>query len=221
MRSQSADFDLPGVTPSRQKRSRENTAALFEAGAGMLRTHSLAELSIDALCKKVGATVGAFYSRFESKDAYFNALIELAARDGERMLSDMSADAPLTDAGLTERCQFLVIGIIGWIRKHEGVLRAALQHDDTRPDRWTTFKGLARATTARATPLLLPAMGKGREAAKSRGIAFGFQVVLGTLVNAILNDPGPLSIHDREIEVRLGDCLLQLLQAEMKSKKSR
>ena len=58
-------------------------------------------------------------------------------------------------------------------------------------------------------------MGKGREAAKTRSIGFGFQVVLGTLVNAILNDPGPLSIHDREMEVRLGNCLLLLLQAEM------
>jgi AcrR family transcriptional regulator len=221
MRPRPTDLDLPGVTPSRQKRSRETTAALLKAGADLLRTHSLAELSIDALCKKVDATVGAFYSRFESKDAYFNALIELAARDGEHMLSGMSADAPLHDAGLPERCQFLVTGIIGWIRKHEGVLRAALQHDDTRPDRWTTFKGLARATTARATPLLLPAMGKGRAAAKTRGIAFGLQVVLGTLVNAILNDPGPLSIRDDEIEVRLGDCLLQLLQAEMKPAKAR
>ena len=61
-------------------------------------------------------------------------------------------------------------------------------------------------------------MGKGRTAAKTRGIAFGFQVVLGTLVNAILNDPGPLSIHDKEMEVRLGDCLLRTLQAEMKAR---
>ena len=45
----SAEFDLPGVTPSRQKRSRETTAALLQAGAEMLRTHSLAELSIEAL----------------------------------------------------------------------------------------------------------------------------------------------------------------------------
>jgi hypothetical protein len=59
-------------------------------------------------------------------------------------------------------------------------------------------------------------MGKGRAAAKTRGIAFGFQVVLGTLVNAILNDPGPLSLHDREMEDRLSGCLLLLLQAEMK-----
>ena len=178
-----------------------------------MRTHSLAELSIKALCRQVGATVGAFYSRFESKDAYFNALIELAARDGESMLANLSGGDLLVETGLAERCQFLVAGIVGWIRKHEGVLRAALKHDDTRPDRWTTFKG--RATTARATPLLLPAMGKGREAAKTRSIAIGFQVVLGTLVNAILNDPGPLSIQDREMEVRLGHCLLLLLQAEM------
>jgi hypothetical protein len=59
-------------------------------------------------------------------------------------------------------------------------------------------------------------MGSGNEAAKTRGIAFGFQVVLGTLVNAILNDPGPLSIHDQEMEVRLSNCLLQLLEAEIR-----
>jgi hypothetical protein len=39
--------------------------------------------------------------------------------------------------------------------------------------------------------------------------------VLGTLVNAILNDPGPLSLHDKEMEQRLADCLLLLLKAEM------
>ena len=217
MQRQAGDLDFPGVTPSRQKRSREMTAALLAAGADMLRTRSLAELSIEALCTKVGATVGAFYSRFESKEAYFNALIELAARDGERRLSAMTANATLKDASLAGLCRLLVGGIIGWMRNHEGVLRAALQHDDTRPDRWNTFKGLARESAAGATPPLLHAMGKGRAAAKSRGIAFGFQVVLGTLVNAILNDPGPLSLHDREMEDRLSGCLLLLLlEAEMK-----
>jgi AcrR family transcriptional regulator len=217
MQPRPLEFDLPGVTPSRQKRSRETTLALLQAGAELLRTRSLAELSIEALCAKVGATVGAFYSRFDSKEAYFNALMALAARDGERRLAELPGDAALKEADLAERCRFLVSGIIGWIREHEGLMRAALQHDDTRSDKWNTFKGLARATTARATPLLLPAMGKGHKAAKTRGIAFGFQVVLGTLVNAILNDPGPLSLHDKEMEVRLSACLLLLLKAEMKA----
>lgn len=222
MQPRSQDFDFPGVTPSRQKRSRETTFALLQAGADMLRTRSLAELSIEALCAKVGATVGAFYSRFKSKEAYFNALIALAARDGaSRMSRRLTQNEPLADTGLSELCRLLVNGIIGWIRNHEGVLRAALQHDDTRPDRWSTFKGLARAATAGATPPLLHAMGKGREAAKTRSIAFGFQVVLGTLVNAILNDPGPLSLHDQEMEVRLTGALLLLLEAEMKAGSSR
>ncbi|HMJ44265.1 MAG TPA: TetR/AcrR family transcriptional regulator [Pseudolabrys sp.] len=215
MPPRSEPFDFPGVTPSRQKRSRETTAALLQAGAEMLRTRSLAELSIEALCSKVGATVGAFYSRFESKEAYFNALIEVAARDGEIRLSQMVSERQRTDGSLDAICRSLVHGIIGWIRNHEGVLRAALQHDDTRPNKWTTFKGLARATTGHATPPLLQIMGKGRKAAKTRSIAFGFQMVLGTLVNAILNDPGPLSIHDDEMEVRLSNCLLLLLEAEM------
>lgn len=210
--------DLPGVTPSRQQRSRETTAALLKAGAVMLRTHSLGELSIEVLCRQVGATVGAFYSRFESKDAYFNALIELAARDGAGRLSRMKDDRRLTEADLAGRSRLLVRGTIGWIRNHEGVLRAALQHDDTRPDRWSIFKALARANVADATPILLGAMGPGNKAAKTRAIAFGFQAVLGTLVNAILNDPGPLSIHDREMEDRLANCLLLQLQAEMTPK---
>lgn len=210
-------LDLPGVAPSRQKRSRETTLALLTAGAEMLRQRSLAQLSIEALCSEVGATVGAFYSRFESKDAYFNALMALAARDGERRIADMAADRSGRDADLSARCHQLVRGVIGWMRAHEGVLRAALQHDDNKPDKWTPFKALARGNTERATPLLLPAMGKGRRAAKSRAIAFGFQVVLGTLVNAILNDPGPLSLHDRELEERLGKLLLQVLEAEMSS----
>lgn len=217
MRARSAEFDFPGVTPSRQKRSRDMTAALLQAGAGLLRTHSLAELSIAALCAKVDATVGAFYSRFESKEAYFNALMELAARDGAARLSGLAQDVTSADTGLATICRLQIRGILGWMRKHEGVLRAALQHDDARPDKWTPFKSLARASVSHATPPLLHVMGRERKAAKMRAIAFGFQVVLGTLVNAILNDPGPLSIHDDEMEARLGNCLLLLLEAEMKT----
>ena len=207
------DVDLPGVTPSRQKRSRETTAALLKAGADMLKGRSLDELSIEDLCAEVDATVGAFYSRFESKEAYFNALMALAARDGEQRLGEIRRPSPDTD--LDKLCHIIVSGIIAWMRNHEGVLRAALQHDDTRPDKWTPFKALAKATTGRATPLLLPTMGKGRAAAKTRAIAFGLQVVLGTLVNAILNDPGPLSLRSKEMETRLASCLLLLLQAEI------
>ena len=210
------DFDFPGVNPSRQKRSRETTAALLRAGAEMLRVRNLDELSIIELCNEVDVTVGAFYSRFESKEAYFNTLLGLAARDASGMLARlMQNDDALRTESLDDLCRILVTQMISWIRSHEGVLRAALQHNDTRPTRWNTFKELARKTAAAATPPLLRAMGGGRIAAKTRTIAFGFQVTFGTLVNAVLNDPGPLSIHDREMIDRLSQCLLLVLQSEV------
>ena len=107
----------------------------------------------------------------------------------------------LANVDLSELCRLLVDGMVpGWMRNHQGVLRAALQHHDTGPDRWTGFKGLARTavTPARPLPCCAP-WARIRRAAKTRTIAFGFQVIFGTLVNAILNDPGPLSIHDDEM----------------------
>lgn len=208
------DVDLPGVTPSRQKRSRATTTALLKAGAGLLKTRSLEDLSIEDLCAEVDATVGAFYSRFESKDVYFGVLLTLAARDGEAMLAATAGHDDLHTLGLRKLCAQLVGQIAGWMRKHEGVLRAALQRSDARPSRWSPFKALARQTATGVEPVLLRAMGGGRSAAKRKAIGFGLQVVLGTLVNAVLNDPGPFTLDDAELVTRLSDCLSLLLEAE-------
>jgi AcrR family transcriptional regulator len=213
----SPDLNFPGVMPSRQKRSRETTAALLRAGADMLRTYRLEELSIEALCAEINVTVGAFYSRFESKDAYFNALLGLAARDGNAMQSRMMQDNRLADLPLDALCDTLVRHTIEWMRAHEGIMRAALQRGDAPESKWGTFKELARTGVIAATPVLLRAMGPGRQAAKARTIGFGFQVILGTLVNAILNNPGPLSVHDKEMSKRLSQCFRLLLETEMKA----
>ena len=209
------DLNFPGVLPSRQKRSRETTAALLQAGAEMMRMHRREEISIEALCAQVDATVGAFYSRFESKEAYFNALLGLAARDGDVMLAKLVQGDGLARLTLPALCDVLVTRTTEWMRAHEGVLRAALQRSPTGPEHWTPFRARARNVVKSATPLLLGVMGKGRKAAKSAAIGFGFQVVFGTLINAVLNNPGPLSLDHKDITARLGRCLLLQLQAEM------
>ncbi len=135
----------------------------------MLRNRSLDDLSIEDLCAEVDATVGAFYSRFDSKEVYFGALLTLAARDGEAMLAQMTENGGLNDLALADLCTALVAGITGWMRKHEGVLRAALQRSDAKPARWSPFKALAQQTAARAEPVLLKAMGGGRSAARTTG----------------------------------------------------
>ncbi|CCD83776.1 conserved protein of unknown function [Bradyrhizobium sp. ORS 285] len=221
MPPQISAVDLPGVTPSRQQRSRETTLALLTAGAELLRTRSLAELSISDLCADIGATVGAFYSRFDSKEAYFNALLALTLEDGREQLLKLPASEAAPAGDLDAQCHLLVRGTVLWMRRHKGVLRAALVRSENGSNNWTGFKDLAQALSQRAALLLRPTAdgaSAGRRkptatAEERKTVAFGIQVVLGTLVNAILNDPGPLSIDDDEIAERLGACLVLLLRS--------
>lgn len=207
-----AVLNVPGVIPSRQQRSRAMTAALLAAGADLLRSRSLDDLPIETLCAEVGATVGAFYRRFESKEVYFNALLELAARDAAAGLERMVHDDGLRRADLATLCHALVGDIAGWMHRHEGVVRAALQHGDPKLARWSRFKQFGQRAVEAATPALLRVMGPGDRAAKTRAIGFGFQVVYGTLVNAVLNDPGPVALGTPEMAQRLARCLLLQLE---------
>jgi AcrR family transcriptional regulator len=96
---------LPGVNPARQKRSREMSEALLEAGQRLLRKHSLATLSVEDICASIGASVGAFYSRFQSKEAYFQALQHLACHRAASWLEGDGAGRSAARRDLPRHCQ--------------------------------------------------------------------------------------------------------------------
>src|SRR3981081_1042032 len=158
--------DLPGVLPTQQRRSQETTVALLEAAAVMLRERSLDELSIEDLCKRLGVTIGAFYGRFESKDAFFSALMSLSGREGRAAAAGALADADDLGTGLQEACRRVVEVAVDVVRRNEGMVRAASQYESIYPERWGTIRAPGGALREVAPPLLLARMGRGRTAAK-------------------------------------------------------
>jgi AcrR family transcriptional regulator len=209
--------DLPGILPSRQRRSQETTVALLEAGAELLRDCAFDELSIDELCARVGVTIGAFYGRFESKDAFFAALMSLAVRRCLAMIDEAVANDDREQAGLESICRDVVAMVTDVIRRNEGVLRAAMQYKAVQPARWTTVRETGSAIVERTTPPLLARMGRGRQLAKARTIAFSFQMVFGTLINAVLNKPKVVGLHDQEMIDRLALAMFLQLDHEARS----
>ena len=205
--------DLPGILPTQQRRSQETTVALLEAAAVMLRERSLDELSIEDLCKRVGVTIGAFYGRFESKDAFFTALMSLAV---SRALAAVRAavsdeDNPGTD--LEQACRRVVEVAVEVVRRNVGVVRAS-QYESIHPERWGTVRATGSAMVDLATPLLLARMGRGRTAAKIRSIGFAFQMMFGTLCNAVLHKPKLVSLDEPEMVDRLALAMFLQLQHE-------
>lgn len=204
--------DLPGILPTRQRRSQETTVALLEGAAAMLRVRSLDELSIEDLCHRVGVTIGAFYGRFESKDAFFNALMSLAARRALAAVRAAVADEDNPGAGLEEACRRVVEVAVDVVRRNIGVVRAASQYESIYPERWGTIRATGSAMVELATPLLLARMGRGQRAAKTRSIGFAFQMMFGTLVNAVLHKPKLVSLDAPEMVDRLALAMFLQLQ---------
>jgi AcrR family transcriptional regulator len=206
--------DLPGILPTQQRRSQETTVALLEAAAVMLRERSLDELSIEDLCKRVGVTIGAFYGRFESKDAFFSALMSLAVKRAIAAVYAAVADADNLETGLEAACRRVVEVAVDVVRRNVGVVRAAAQYESIYPERWGTVRTTGTAMVDLATPLLLARMGRGRTAAKTRSIGFAFQMMFGTLCNAALHKPKLVSLDETEMVDRLALAMFLQLQHE-------
>jgi AcrR family transcriptional regulator len=211
--------DLPGILPTRQRRSQETTVALLEAGAERLRDCSFDELSIGELCRRAEVTVGAFYGRFESKDAFFTALVALAARRCLAALDDAVANDDRSHAELEKVCRDLITVVTDVIRRNEGVLRAAMQYKAIQPASWVAVRETGSAIVARSLPLLLARMGPGRKKAKTQTITFAFQMVFGTLLTAVQNRPKLVALYDQEMIDRL--ALAMFLQLEYEAKGGR
>jgi AcrR family transcriptional regulator len=219
--SQSIDWlavrELPGILPTQQRRSQETTIALLEAAAALLRERSLDELSIEDLCKRVGVTIGAFYGRFESKDAFFSALMALAANRAVAAVRAAVADADNLGAGLEEACRRVVEVAVDVVRRNVGVVRAASQYESIYPEQWGTIRATGGAMIELAMPLLLARMGRGRTAAKQRSIGFAFQMMFGTLINAVLHKPKLVSLDEPEMVDRLALAMFLQLQHEARA----
>jgi AcrR family transcriptional regulator len=214
--SQSIDWlavrDLPGILPTQQRRSQETTVALLEAAAVMLRERSLDELSIEDLCKRVGVTIGAFYGRFENKDAFFSALMSLAASRALAAVRAAVADEDDVGTGLEEACRRVVEVAVDVVRRNVGVVRAASQYESIFPERWGTIRATGGAMVDLAMPLLLARMGRGRVTAKTRSIGFSFQMMFGTLLNAVQHKPKLVSLDEPEMVDRLALTMFLQLQ---------
>jgi AcrR family transcriptional regulator len=209
--------DLPGILPTQQRRSQETTIALLEAAAVMLRERSLDELSIEDLCKRVGVTIGAFYGRFESKDAFFSALMSLAVQQAITAVRAAVADEENLGSDLEQACRRVVEVAVDVVRRNVGVVRAASQYEAVYPERWGIVRATVRAMVDLATPLLLARMGRGRTAAKMRSIGFAFQMMFGTLYNAVLHKPKLVALEEPEMVDRLVLAMFLQLQHEARA----
>jgi AcrR family transcriptional regulator len=192
---------LPGVTPIRQSRSEATFHALIKAGRRALDAKSFDEMTIEDIARAASTSVGAFYGRFANKEAFFAAIQEITVKDIEAQLEAQLTQPEIEDASDEKFLEAIARLSVAVFRAHRGLYIASFKHASARPGAWSPIRRLGHKASGLFAARLAPRLKRLGKPATEREIRIGLQFMSGLLVNAVLNDPGPLSLDDKEIEI--------------------
>jgi len=205
--------DMNGVTPARQARSEETFLSLINAGSDALEAGSLEAMTIGDIARAANVSVGAFYGRFENKDAFFTALQQIKIAKVWEHMQQMLKGLEDRDASAREFLEAIAHFWVQIFREHRGLYLAAVKHESTQPGAWTPFKRLGWSGSALIAQMLLPRLNKKVDALQ---VHLAMQFVNGLLVNATVNDPGPIELNDPDMEEHVARFLCLFLGVDRK-----
>lgn len=182
-----------------QARSRARKAALIEHGITVLEDHELDEISIIDLTNSLGFSTGSFYSYFKNKTDFFIKIQEWVAAEQSEIIRQSLNLEKLKAASLVDRLNLAIDVALDYFRRHTGVIRSALRYERRIPQAWAPN----RAVTLQIISALITGLDKGQKQALEKTI----QLAYGLMVNALLHNPGPLSLKDKNLKSELLDVL--------------
>lgn len=192
----SPQLRVDGITPARQARSEATFKALLQAGREALEQGALESMTISDLARAAGASVGAFYGRFENKDVFFSAVQHLVVAEAEQGFRALLDKLERDGASVTRFLETVAGSAVTLFRENRGLYRAAFKHSSAQPGAWTPFKQLGWTNASLLVERLLPRLAREGVACDAMQIRVAAQFVNSLLVNATINDPGPIRLDD-------------------------
>ncbi|WP_226797668.1 TetR/AcrR family transcriptional regulator [Cupriavidus necator] len=201
----------PGFVAPRYTRAGRTTDALLRAGRELLSVRALDSVTIQEICAAACVTTGAFYGRFDSKEAFFRAMQAVAEEDSRDAMQARLAALKEGEWTLETGIHALLAELRRVVLRHQGVLRATIleAHGTT----WPRMKEGRYAFIEEAVPVLLRLYEGADPLLAEQRIRIAFQFAIGSIINAMLNNPGPLRLASREFDEELARAFRAYLSA--------
>lgn len=194
--------EISGVKRAGQKRSKLLQDKFVKAGRKALLKARLDDLSIPALAEAAGSSVGGFYSRFDSKEAFFEflrlqMLVEHMALYEQCLAPALFKDKTAHD--VTEAFVDVMLRVFNgpW----RGVLREAYSVIPERPESWAPMKARGQYLRALILELYCPLVGDPETLGERVSIAV--QLLFSALNNEMMNPNLAFSIEDPKFRTYL------------------
>lgn len=198
MSSASEKSKVAAHPPAKQRRGKRTQDSLIETGLRMLMERDFDAMPVAEIVKEAGSSVGSFYARFQSKEAFHHALVERYARD--RVQSIEQFFATVEDGALLDRWFEIQISRVGAYRRF---WNANLQRSIQDPNYWEPFRAIVRRIGDLFVERAARRAGRPLTQDEETDVRYAIQVVNGVINNTMINRPGPVNIEDPEFHGRL------------------
>ncbi|MEO8315299.1 MAG: TetR/AcrR family transcriptional regulator [Pseudomonadota bacterium] len=190
---------LAGPLPAKQDRSRRTRDALMAAGWTLLERQAWQDISVIQIATEAGVSVGSFYTRFATKEAFFESLSAAwIERRREQRKAFMAGMSPQVD--YAAEC---ILWTYRSLMRYSNFWTAALAKGAGSPDFWRPFRESALIMIDNVVDLRSAQLGRSLTADETRHIRFAFQMTNGLINNSIVNRPGPIMLGTPEFESEL------------------
>jgi AcrR family transcriptional regulator len=182
----------------RQKRSQKTRNALISTGFKLLENREFDSITIAELARVAGYSVGAFYSRFRSKEEFFEALVahhlEERARAREALLESSPGD---------DWIGALIGDLVKYYRERRRFWHAALVRSSQDAAFWEPIRKQAQASYESLVARIQRDARRPLTETERTNIRFAFQMVLAAVNNHTMNRPRPSFIGQADFIAHL------------------
>jgi len=182
----------------RQQRSQQTYEALLASAERLVTRKSFQSVSLAEICEGAGCTTGAFYHRFEDKEAL---LVHLEDRVYDR--AHALIDQVFPKAGqLTGRrlVQMLIAGVVDFYLLHQGSIKALTLAAQSDRELRRRLSRRGRAVVRRGSKLIAKELGRGHRDA-DRSIDFALVALRAVLREVVLFGSEEFGPFPREVLV--------------------
>lgn len=120
----------PGLKQPKQDRSRASLERLMSASRELLRDGTFEQLTIVAISKRSGVSVGSIYARFQGKDDLFLAVMTNVLAEVDAEWAALISAARSQNLPLEKRVPALVEALAEHLKAHSGLLRPLMSRAD-------------------------------------------------------------------------------------------
>ncbi len=202
--------------PPRQLRSEESLAKMIRAGRELIEQHANLDLVlIGDVIRIAGTSIGAFYGRFQDKEAFLAAVLDAAVAEAQAQADNlMWQDAVWTEGSASEIVAAMVNFYIDACRQNQGMFRAVLR--DFSPDAPKSHP--LHVMSHHLHAVFVPALARKMQAQPGEDLELEIRIVMqmliGTFSLMMLADPGPLRLEDEAVKPKLAEMMRRQLRLD-------